>query len=103
MSYWKSYESCTRSAKRSRNYAILYAWQKDWDRAFARAASAKTAQVKADEYFSLYLDELALTHVCNTTDSEQRRARARHVASAHHEPAESYRGQGSEEPLLDQP
>ena len=83
MSYWKSYESCTRFAKRARNYAILYAWQKDWDRAFGHAATAKASQAKADEYFECYLDELALTHVCDTTDCEQRRARARHVASAH--------------------
>lgn len=71
--HWKSYESCTSSAKKSRKYAVYFAERRDWDRAYAHAASAKTAQLKADEHFEFYLDALALNGACEVTESKEER------------------------------
>ncbi len=74
-SNWDSYQSCTISAKISRDCAVHFARREDWTPAFAHAASAKTMQTKADEYFEDYLDELALAHAFEYAE-RRRKARA---------------------------
>ena len=59
-SNWDSYQSCLRAAILSRNFAVHFARCEDWAHAYGHAASAKTAQTKANDYFERYIDALAL-------------------------------------------